>query len=279
MPLDYDEPGAPLDQAVAAAGARHREGSDRIGSHGGEPRRTRALRRRLRGRRRHALRRRRCARRSTSWASTPAASRSSTPVDCAYRRAARPARGQRPRPGHARPQRRVRRTVAARAFGEGCLDAAATSPGTCPPRRSPATSTCCGRRSGTAKLTYFGASYGTSSGRRTPTCSPTEWAGWCSTARWTPPSTPGAGPRRRRGASRPRCGPTSRLASPTADLLPGRHRRPRPRSGSIDLLRQTWRPSRCRRSRPRDLTVGNAVYGVWVPLYSKGYWPLPRPAL
>ena len=102
-------------------------------------------------------------------------------------------------------------------------------------------------------------------------------AGWCSTARSTRRcrtlrAEPGAGQGLRDRAA----GVRRRLRRP-GRLLPRRLGRRRHRADPA-VPRQRGGEAAARRG-GRELDVGNAVLGIWLPLYSKGYWAMLDTAL
>ena len=148
------------------------------------------------------------------------------------------------------------------------------------PSRPPATWTCSAPRSASRRSTTSARPTAPSSARRTPSCSPTRSAGSSSTARSTRPSTRArARPAAGGAASRPRCARTSRTASTTVDSCflgdtrrrGARHDRRRSSTDVDDEPLPTCDD--------RELTVGNAFYGVVAPLYNRDYWILLSQAL
>ncbi len=101
---------------------------------------------------------------STSSASTRAAPATPTPSTASPTRELDAFVAGRPRPGH--PARRGRRSSrATRRSGQGCVSQLRRAwSATSPRSRRPATWTCCGPRSASRQLIYFGASYGTKLG-------------------------------------------------------------------------------------------------------------------
>ena len=110
-----------------------------------------------------------------------------------------------------------------------------------------------------------------SSARRTPSCSPTGSAGWCSTARSTCRSTPRPRPRAGRRLRDRAAGLRRRTASTHRRLLPRRLRRRGAASGSATSSTEVDAEP-LPTGDDRELTVGNAFYGIVTPLYNRDYW-------
>ena len=128
---------------------------------------------------------------------------------------------------------------------------------------------------GDAKLSYFGASYGTFLGATYADLFPSGSAGWCSTARSTRRCRLSTSTWCRPRASRPRCGRTSVACVDAGscflgDSVDAGTRRIRE---LLDSVEDTL-PAGGRR-----LTVGNAVLGIWAPLYNEDYWSMLDTAL
>ncbi len=195
----------------------------------------------------------------------PARHRRLRPGRLHLRRRARRVRRGRPRPGHRR-RRGSSSSGPTRRFFQGCV-AELRQPGR--PRDhgrgGPRHGRAAGRAGRGADASTSVRPTAPSWARRTPTCSPTRSAGWCSTARSTCPSTRDSSASSRPAASRWRCGPTSQNCVDEGDCFlgdtvdegldddPGPDRRHRRRS--------RCRPSRRPRARGRQrvLRAGRAA--------------------